>query len=289
MKISKNCICCESSKILRSPSILMPFLSHRIFNWQPLLIKKQWKLNTIKSGMAYSLCNSLLCLNCHLLFLDMRFDDDELGRLYYNYRDKDYSNLRNKYEPGYISINRIQNLSINYIEKIEPFLKPFFKFPIKILDYGGDNGKNTPYKKDGNIIHIYDITKKIPIKGLKKINKKNMFKKYDLIILSHVIEHVSYPKVVIKEIKQLMNQDSILYIELPIEKILKTVWGGSSKKEMLTCLNSKKHWHEHINFYSRKSLVKLINNCGLKIVKIKILSVETFKNGDIVQIACKKH
>jgi hypothetical protein len=100
---------------------------------------------------------------------------------------------------------------------------------------------------------------------------------------------VSYPKVVIKEIKQLMNQDSILYIELPIEKILKTVWGGASKKEMLTCLNSKKHWHEHINFYSRKSLVKLINNCGLKIVKIKILSVETFKNGDIVQIACKKH
>ena len=52
---------------------------------------------------------------------------------------------------------------------------------------------------------------------------------------------------------------------------------------------NKKHWHEHINFYSRKSIVKLINNCGLKIVKMKILSVETFKNGDIVQIACKKH
>ena len=65
--------------------------------------------------------------------------------------------------------------------------------------------------------------------------------------------------------------------------------GGVSKKEILACLNSKKHWHEHINFYSRKSIVKLINNCGLKIVKMKILSVETFKNGDIIQIGCKKH
>jgi hypothetical protein len=293
MKIAKYCICCNSQKLVSNPAVLMPFISDRIYNWKPTLITKQWKLNTIKSGMAYSLCNSLLCLNCHLLFLDMRFDDDELGRLYYNYRDKYYSNLRNKYEPGYISINRIQNLSINFIEKIETFLNPFFKTPIKILDYGGDNGKNTPFKKDSNIIHIYDINKKVPIKGLKKVNKKNMFKKYDLIILSHVIEHVSYPKVIIKEIKKLMNQDSILYIELPLEKILKTTWkkkGGAraSKKEILKCFNNKKHWHEHINFYSRKSLVKLINNCSLKIVKMEILQVESYKSVDVIQMVCKK-
>ena len=50
--------------------------------------------------------------------------------------------------------------------------------------------------------------------------------------MSHVIEHVSYPKVIIKEIKQLMNQDSILYIELPLEKILKTVWGGKQERNV---------------------------------------------------------
>ena len=62
--------------------------------------------------------------------------------------------------------------------------------------------------------------------------------------MSHVIEHVSYPKVIIKEIKKLMNQDSILYIELPLEKILKTTRkkkGGAraSKKEILKCFNNK--------------------------------------------------
>ena len=43
---------------------------------------------------------------------------------------------------------------------------------MKILDYGGDNGKNTPYKKGNNIIHIYDMSKKVPTKGLKKLIKK---------------------------------------------------------------------------------------------------------------------
>ena len=41
-----------------------------------------------------------------------------------------------------------------------------------------------------------------------------------------------------------MNQDSILYIELPLEKILKTTRkkkGGAraSKKEILKCFNNK--------------------------------------------------
>ena len=53
--------------------------------------------------------------------------------------------------------------------------------------------------------------------------------------MSHVIEHVSYPKVIIKEIKQLMNQDSILYIEIPLEKILTNIWkkkgGGLVRKK----------------------------------------------------------
>jgi hypothetical protein len=288
MKIAKNCICCNSIKIVSSPSVLMPFISHRIFNWKPTLITKKWKLNTIKSGRAYSICNSLLCLDCNLIFLDMRFDDEELGRLYRNYRGKNYLNLRSKYELGYNLINKIQNLPITYIKNVENFLTPFLKFPIKVLDFGGDDGKNTPFKDTKNIIHIYDISKKPTIKNLKKVNKSNMFKKYDLVILSNVIEHVSYPQLIINEIKKLLNKSSILYIELPLEKLLQKIWNGGGEREFLKCLKKKKHWHEHINFYSKKSLVKLLSQFGLKIIKMQILTVEVFKSGEVVQIACKK-
>ena len=288
MQIAKNCICCNSIKIISSPSVLMPFISHRIFNWKPTLITKKWKLNTIKSGTSYSICNSLLCIDCNLIFLDMRFDDEELGRLYHNYRDKNYSNLRNKYEPGYNLINKIQNLPINYLKKVENFLTPFLKFPIKVLDFGGDDGHNTPFKNSKNIIHVYDISNKVVKKGVKNVNKKNMLKKYDLIILSQVIEHVSYPKVIIDEVKNILDKNSIFYIELPLEKLLQKIWNGGGGGEFLKCLKKKKHWHEHINFYSKKSLVKLLGQCGLKIIKMKILTVEVYKSTEVVQIACKK-
>ena len=173
--------------------------------------------------MAYPLCNSLICLDCNLLFLDMRFDDLEMKRLYDNYRGKNYVNLRNKYEQGYKIINKVQNSQINYKKKIENFLYPLLKFPLDILDYGGDNGKNTVFKDKKNLIHIFDISNKPTI-----TEPRNFKKKYDLIVLSQVIEHVSYPGIIIKSIKKMMKKNSILYIEVPIEKAVQKIWGGGS-------------------------------------------------------------
>jgi hypothetical protein len=221
----------------------------------------------------------------------MRFDDQELGRLYYNYRDKNYANLRNKYEPGYKLINKVINSPYNYIKKVENFLSSFFTSSINILDFGGDDGKNTPFKDTENITHIYDISKKPTVKNLKKVNKSNMLKKYNLVILSNVIEHVSYPQLIINEIKKLLNKNSILYIELPLERLMKKTWEvekGSKKKELSMCLNNKRYWHEHTNFYSKKSLVKLLNCCGLKIIKMNIMTIEIHKRNQAIQIACKK-
>jgi 2-polyprenyl-3-methyl-5-hydroxy-6-metoxy-1,4-benzoquinol methylase len=169
----------------------------------------------------------------------MRFDDEELGRLYHNYRDKNYSKLRNRYEPGYNSINKIQNLPINYIKKVENFLTPFLKFPIKVLDFGGDDGHNTPFNNSQNIIHVYDISNKAVKRGVKNVNKKNMLKKYDLIILSQVIEHVSYPKVIIEEVKSILDKNSIFYIELPLEKLLQNIWGGGAEKRIFKMSEKK--------------------------------------------------
>ena len=289
MKIASACVCCNSVRLCSSSSILMPFIAQRIFSWRPTLISEKWKLNTVKSGKAYSVCNSLLCMDCNFLFLDMRFDDQELSRLYFNYRDENYTNLRNKYEPGYKLINKVINLPNNYIKKVEKFLSTFFTSQINILDFGGDDGKNTPFKDTKNIIHIYDISKKPTVNNCIKVNKSNMLKKYNLVIFSNVIEHISYPQLIINEIKKLLNKNSILYIELPLEKIMKKMWGGQvTKIEQLRCLKNKKHWHEHINFFSKKSLFKLFNCCGLKIIKMNILLVENYKKDEVVQIACKK-
>jgi hypothetical protein len=49
----------------------------------------------------------------------------------------------------------------------------------------------------------------------------------------------------------------------------------------------KKHWHEHINFYSEKSLYSLVENVGLEVKELKRLQVtdggQTFW---VFQVAC---
>ena len=123
-RISTHCVCCGSANIKSSPAILMPFVAHRAFGWAPVVIDESWGLSTIKNGNAYSLCKSLYCGECGFLFLDIRFTDKELDRLYFEYRGERYTELREYYEPGYSIRN--QNLTgvINYLNEIEAFLAP---------------------------------------------------------------------------------------------------------------------------------------------------------------------
>jgi hypothetical protein len=83
-----------------------------------------------------------------------------------------------------------------------------------------------------------------------------------------------------------MDEDTVLYIEVPYEKLMQN--NSESKDKYLT----KRHWHEHINFFSENSLVQLTKTCGLKIVKQKIYgenvnhSISNIEN--VLMIACKK-
>ena len=52
-RIAQQCPCCFSEDLSSSPAILMPFISHRAFNWRPVVIDETWGLNSIKKGNAY--------------------------------------------------------------------------------------------------------------------------------------------------------------------------------------------------------------------------------------------
>ena len=280
-RIATQCVCCGSENLKSSPAILMPFIAHRVFDWAPVVIDDSWGLSTIKNGNAYSICKSLNCADCGFLFLDIRFSDSELGRLYSDYRGESYNKLREFYEPGYSLRNENLKAGIEYIEDIEKFLEPHLKFPLSILDWGGDTGKNTPFKNSNKVFDIYDIGSKDAIAGAEIVTKAEAFsKKYRLVVCSNVLEHVPYPSEVLFDILETMGKDSILYIETPLENI---------------CLNNesdlhlkKKHWHEHINFYSEKSLMCLVENVGFEVVDLKKLQVTTGgKSAYLFQVACK--
>ena len=266
MKIAESCIICKNSKLKKSPAVLMPFLAHRIFEWKPVNISGNWKLKTIKNGMVYSICNTAQCMECGLIFLDIRFNKREMNRLYKGYREKEYTDLRDKYEPGYKHKNKELNTTISYIADVENFLSPYLKFPINLLDWGGDTGKNSPFKNKTRTFHIYDISDKPLVKRAEKVDKTTIINtNYDLIVCSNVLEHVPYPKEEITNIKKSMQKDTLLYIEIPYEDI----FHDSDLQEQKNLYKKKKYWHEHINFFTEISLKKLFYICGLSIIDSK--------------------
>lgn len=75
---------------------------------------------------------------------------------------------------------------------------------------------------------------------------------FDLVILSHVVEHVEYPRQLIYEAKRVAKY---VFVEVPLEDTRRL-----SKDYIPDSVG-------HINFYSKKTIRRLLQTCGLRIVR----------------------
>lgn len=282
MKIAKSCVCCGGTNLARSPAILMPFVAHRAFGWQPVEVTPEWGLRTLKPGHAHAVCNSLRCGDCGLVFLDMRFDDEEMAAIYDHYRGEEYTALRDRYEPGYRKVNDEVSGLLSYIPDIEKFLAPHLSLPCSILDWGGDTGQNTPFSANNTCLHIYDISNKPVLPGALAVGADVATSThYDLVVCANVLEHVPYPLDLLGEVRKSMRPDTVLYIEVPFEEIIRTTADQTGLER------KKKHWHEHINFYTRAALERLLARAGMVMVDYLALNVADGHHACYQLAACK--
>ncbi|MFZ4532018.1 MAG: methyltransferase domain-containing protein, partial [Alsobacter sp.] len=206
MKISKHCVACGGKDIRRSPAILMPFMAARIFGWEPADVTEAWGMRDLKPGTAYSVCSSMICDDCGMLFLDMRFDGEEMGALYDDYRGEAYSRLRDRFEPGYLARNAILLDGSPYLRTIEAFLSSHVPVRPRVLDWGGDSGVNTPFRETAAVHHIYDISGRPVIDGAVTVGLADIGgDDYDLIVFANVLEHVANPREAMAEIAAAMT------------------------------------------------------------------------------------
>jgi hypothetical protein len=280
-RLARSCVCCGSDDLAASPAILMPFVAHRAFGWAPVEIDESWGLQTIRNGMAYSICKTLRCRNCSHLFCDVRFSDEEMRALYSGYREEAYVGLRDHYEPGYRKRNADLVETVSYKADIEAFLAPHLRDPLTILDWGGDTGSNTPCEERRVSLDIFDISGKDVVAGARAVTLEQAVEsKYGLVVCGQVLEHTPYPSDLLIEIRKAMNAHSVLYIEVPFEKIMQS---GESEVETI-----KRHWHEHINFYSRASLIALLETMGFAILDQNVLAIHVAgSDAQILQVACR--
>lgn len=280
-RVARHCVCCGSGTLESHPAILMPFVADRAFGWQPAVIDESWGLQTIPSGTAYTVCKSLWCPECGLLFLDIRFSEAEMAGIYCGYRGAEYTRLREHYEPGYAARNQQLDQGVSYIAEVEHFLRPLVGDTPHVLDWGGDTGRNTPFRGRSQMCDVYDISDKPVVAGARRVDHgQALGSTYDLVVCSNVLEHIPYPEDTLRDIVAAMDTHSVLYVEVPFEDTVRTV---PSQPHL-----HKRHWHEHVNFFSEDSLHRLMERCGLEVVSSGQLFVTTAgKSTYLFQLACR--
>ncbi len=279
--IYDECLACGSLEIQSNPAFFMPFITDRAFKMPMFQITQQnTGLKDIFNGFAYQYCNSLYCKSCGHLSCDLRFNDEQMKNLYHNYRGSDYLELREHYEPGYINRNNIFNKEYHYRKLVDQFItESITKHPISVLDWGGDSGINTPLKEKVKTHHIFDISNVEPINGACLVGEDEICKfTYDLVVCQHVIEHLPFPTKSINNLVKKINGNPLFYFEVPHEKVMRNLPANEFPKKI--------HWHEHINFYSEKSMAKLLSRCGLKVINLKSTNISRDDSEDTYILQC---
>lgn len=265
MEIARRCIYCDHDALEDSPAIIMPFVAHRALGYAPVEITGDWGLRDVPIGQCQARCNTLHCPQCSGVFMDLRFGEPEMAALYEGYRGSAYTTLREQYEPGY----RLRNEALGQLSHssaVERFLHGKLPEQPRVLDWGGDDGRNTPFRSSASCCHIVEISGKKTLPGTLALNPTEaLMKNYDLVVLSHILEHIPDPFSLLKLVAPLVQRGASMYIEVPYENLMRELL----KVDLSPIWQAKRHWHEHINFFSKAALCALIVRAGLVVDRIE--------------------
>jgi Methyltransferase domain len=282
MKIVNYCVCCGSNDIKTYPGMLADFISYRIFGHDHAQVNRPEGSYPLQTR-----CDILHCNNCNYIGSKIRFDDDELNLIYHDYRSESYVQDRAKFEPSYPEQNgplsydplhiktRIENLSSLLLSSAD------INKIRTLIDYGGGEGQFIPEIIPANRKIIFDPSNKILKNGLESISNIADLPVADFVMLCHTLEHLSYPKDILIQIRDIMHTDSLLYIEVPLEV---------ADDHPLMDYEIPRVTHEHINRFTTQSLKALLDVAGYVPIKIYIAEIISsyFGRDKIISALCVK-
>lgn len=197
------------------------------------------------------------CDECSLYFIDSP-TDEEINSLYKN---EYHNNIKNKlFETAKSKMRYARSLSqFNFIKQTIDLKNK------DICEIGAFDGLLLSlFKKNNNNVFGYELNDDARVYAKKKYDidlKENFLEsksKYDIIILSHVIEHFREPKEILIKIKSMIKENGFIYIEVPNSPMP----NECSYNMLMRYLNT-----EHIVNFNMDNLIKFAESADLKIVR----------------------
>jgi 2-polyprenyl-3-methyl-5-hydroxy-6-metoxy-1,4-benzoquinol methylase len=190
----------------------------------------------------------------------------------------------NRYDQGYFNYaSEFENHMATFKARLEDCERILLRKG-RVLDVGCALGHfGEAAKRQGWDVYLTDVSdyaviesrKQFAINGFISGPTKIPVKKecFDLVTLYDVIEHLSHPMDLLRDIKQALGSDGILHITTP------NVTGFSA------ALMGKKWYHlkpdENFLYFSPKTIQAMLEKCGFEVLKIKPVSVY-FRVNDVL-------
>lgn len=215
--------------------------------------KKIWEIKNIWKEYK----DVYQCDECSLYFIDSP-TDEEINSLYKN---EYHNNIKNKlFETAKSKMRYARSLSqFNFIKQTIDLKNK------DICEIGAFDGLLLSlFKKNNNNVFGYELNDDARVYAKKKYDidlKENFLEsksKYDIIILSHVIEHFREPKEILIKIKSMLKDNGFIYIEVPNSPMP----NECSYNMLMRYLNT-----EHIVNFNMDNLIKFAESADLKIVR----------------------
>ncbi|HEC2816438.1 TPA: methyltransferase domain-containing protein [Campylobacter jejuni] len=244
-----KCTLCESNvKANILFEINNVFASNVLFDYKDYdELVKNTNIKYARGECCISLCQ---CPNCRFIF-NSKFN---LDKMISAYSSDEYCQQRN-------FTNQLNQHIVNTGKKILSYLKDgknaciaeiasgqgdLLRFLSEYVDYiySIDPSPISNAIKDiANIKHVQEFFNYDAM--VKRIDKK-----INMIICRHVIEHINNPRDILKDIIKLLEDDGILYIEVP------------DMQEIIEHVRFCDIYHDHYGYYQKNTLINILQELG---------------------------
>ena len=205
------------------------------------------------------------CSNCKLYFIDEP-SQSEIEFLY----NSDFYARNNNIIYKFIDAKMKYARALNRFNYIKKFIKKTDN--LNVLEIGASDGLLLSiFKKENFNVFGYELNENARKDALKKydikmkddfLKDKNIDKnKYNIVIMSHILEHFTNPKYILNSVHNFIGGgvNDILFIEIPYTPNYKIV----SKDDMKIFFET-----EHTVHFNEKNISLLMKECNFKILDI---------------------